>query len=175
MLYFYFNGTYGLHWSIQLWFVYRYNQSISIHFNLKRMKKIARWHCSTKISKTNLKTPLLICSQGCQWCQKTWKTKLKTTLVSWSAKIQPKLNKIWKTFRKQGFFDNFCSFLTVFNSFFNFGWILELQLIRVDFSLVVRIFWHPWHPWGCVNSGVKRTLVTVWLLSAAFWKKYNSS
>ena len=54
-------------------------------------------------------------------CQKIRKTKLKTTLVSWRAKIQPKLNKIQKTFRKQGFFDNFCSILMVFHSFFNFG------------------------------------------------------
>ena len=93
-------------------------------FNLNGTKKIARWRCSTKISKTNLKTmisPLLTRPQGCQGCQKIWKTKLKTTLVSWSAKIQPKLNKIQKTFRKQGFFDNFCSILTVFHSFFNFG------------------------------------------------------
>ena len=49
------------------------------------------------------------------------KTKLKTTLVSWSAKIQLELNKIQKTFRKQGVSDNFCSILTVFCSFFNFG------------------------------------------------------
>ena len=36
-------------------------------FNLKRMKKIARWGCGTKISKTNLKTriyPLLTRPQG---------------------------------------------------------------------------------------------------------------
>ena len=72
-------------------------------------------------------------------------TKLKKTIVSWSAKIQLKLNKIWKTFRKQGFSDNFCSIWMVFHSFFNFGWILALQLTRVDFSLVLRIFWHPWH------------------------------
>ena len=85
------------------------------------MKKIARWRCGAKISKTNLKTmisPLLTRPQG---CQKIGKTKLKTTLVSWSPKIQPKLNKIQKTFRKQGFFDNFCSILMVFHSFFNFG------------------------------------------------------
>ena len=80
-------------------------------FNLKRMKNIGRWHCSTKISKTNLKSiksPLLTLPQGCQGCQKIQNTKLKTTLVSWSAKIWPNLNKVWKTFRKQGFFDNFC-------------------------------------------------------------------
>ena len=79
--------------------------------------------------------------------------------MSWSAKIVPKLNKIWKTFRKQGFFDNFCSFLMVFYSFFNVGWIWALHLTRVDFGLVVQIFWHHWHPWGRVNSGVKQILV----------------
>ena len=55
----------------------------------------------------------LIRLQGCQGCQKIGKTKLKTTLVSWSTKIQPKLNEIKKTFRKQSFFDIFCSILTV--------------------------------------------------------------
>ena len=98
-------------------------------------------------------SPLLTRPQGCQGCQKIWETKLKTALVSWRAKIWSKLNKFWKTFRKQGFFDNFCSILTVFHSFFNFGWILALQFTRADFSLVVQIFWHPWHPWGHVNSG----------------------
>ena len=70
-----------------------------------------------------MSSPLLTSPQGCQGCQKIWKTQLKTTLVSWNNKIQPKLNKIQKTFRKQGFFDNFCSILT-----------------GVDFSLVVWIF-----------------------------------
>ena len=57
-------------------------------------------------------TPLLTHTQGCQGCQKIRKTKLKTTLVSWIAKIQPKLNKILKTFRKQFLFnfDNFSQF-----------------------------------------------------------------
>ena len=91
---------------------------------------------------------------GVPWVSKIQKTKLKASVVSRSAKIWPKLNKIQKTFRKQGFFDNFCSILTtIFHSFFNFGWILVLQLTRVDFSLVVRIFWHPWHPWGRLSSG----------------------
>ena len=48
-------------------------------------------------------------------------------------------------------------FLKVFQILFNLGWILALQLIRVDFRLVVWIFWHPW---GRINSGVKRILVT---------------
>ena len=49
-----------------------------------------------------------------QGCQKIWKTKLKTTLISWRAKIWPELNKIRKkTFRKQGFFDNFSQYLNL--------------------------------------------------------------
>jgi len=62
------------------------------------------------IKKTNLKTmisPLLTRPQGPQGCKKIWRTKLKTTLMSWSNKIQAKLNKMQKTFRKQGFFDKF--------------------------------------------------------------------
>ena len=135
------------HWSIQLWLVSYYYTHSLYHFinsaivalksNIvtfyrcqintgdiwlqfkKNEKKPARWHCNTKISKTNLKTmisPLLTSLQGCQGCQKIRTTKLKTTLVSWSAK----LNNIKKTFRKQGFFDNFCSILMVFHSFCNF-------------------------------------------------------
>ena len=40
----------------------------------------------------------------------------------------------------------FCSILTVFHSFFNYGWTLALQLTRVDFSLVIWLFWHPGTP-----------------------------
>ena len=97
--------------SIQLWFVlYYYTHSLvilslfvdvkSIQFNqsiqFKKNEKIARWCCSTKMSKRNLKTmisPLSTPPQGCQGCQKIQ----KTILVSWSAKIQPKLKKPWKT------------------------------------------------------------------------------
>ena len=62
----------------------------------------------------------------CPGCQKIRKTKLKTTLVSWSAKIQPKLNKIWKIFRKQVFWQFLFNF-DGFHSFFNFGWILKVR------------------------------------------------
>ena len=96
-------------------------------------------------------TPLLTCPQGCQGCQKIRMTKLKSTLVSWSAKIQPKLKKLWKTIA-QKLSEKPC-FLKVFQILFNLSWILALQLTKVVFSLVFRIFWHPWHPWGCVNSG----------------------
>ena len=41
-------------------------------------------------------TPLLTLPQGCHGCQKIWMTKLKSTLVSWSAKIQPKIEETVK-------------------------------------------------------------------------------
>ena len=63
--------------------------------------------------------------------------------------------QVEKKNQKKGFFVNFCSILTVFHSFFNSGWILALQLTRVDFNLVVQIFWHPW---GHINIGVKEIL-----------------
>ena len=67
----------------------------------------------------------------------------------------------------------FFSILMIFHSFFNFGWILALQLSRalcwVDFSLVIQIFWH-------LNSGMKQILfiqITVYLYckfgSVNFW------
>ena len=59
---------------------------------------------------------------------------------------------------------------------FNFGWILALQLTRVDFSLVVQIFWHSWHSWHSwepVNSGVKHILyiyiIVFWTPVISFW------
>ena len=112
-------------------------------FNLKRMKKMPDGAAVQKYQKQILKQWYLHYWHAPRGVKKFQKSKLKTTLVSWSANIQPKLNKIIKTFRKQGFFDNFCSILTIFHSFFNFGWILALQLTREDFSLVVLIFWHP--------------------------------
>ena len=45
---------------------------------------------------------------GCQGCQKIRTTKLKSTLVSWSTKIQPKLKKLWKTIKiEQNFSEGF--------------------------------------------------------------------
>jgi hypothetical protein len=48
-------------------------------------------------------SPLLTRPPECQGCQKNPEDQTKDFLVSWSTKIQPKLNR---TFRKQGFFDN---------------------------------------------------------------------
>ena len=71
---------------------------------------------------------------------KVWKTKLKTTLVSQSTKIWPIQNEIQKTFRKQGFFDIYCSIKMVFQQFLQFWLNLSalthqggLQFGRLDF------------------------------------------
>ena len=65
--------------------------------------------------------------------------------MSWSNRIWPKL-KIKKTFRKQCFFDDFCSILMVFHSFANSPeWTSVLLFGSFD---------TPGTPRGCVNSGV---------------------
>jgi hypothetical protein len=98
-------------------------------------------------------TLLLTCPQGCQGCQKIRTTKLKSILVSWNAKIQPKLKKLWKTVKFEQKLSMKPCFLKVFGILLNLDWILALQLTKVVFSLVCRIFLHPWHSWGRVNSG----------------------
>lgn len=80
-------------------------------------------------------------------------TKLKSTLVSWSAKIQPKLKKLWKTIKIEQKMSMKPCFLKVVCILFNLDQFFVLQLTKVVFSLIFQIFWHPWHPWGRVNSG----------------------
>ena len=63
------------------------------------------------------------------------------------------MEKIRKTIRKQGFFDDVLSILTVFWSLFNFGSILAQKLNRFICEKKNWIFWHPGHPWSCESSG----------------------
>ena len=64
-----------------------------------------------------------------------------------------KLKKLWKPIKIEQKLSKKPCFLKVFQILFNFGRILSLQLTKAVFSLVLQIFHHPWHPWGCVNSG----------------------
>ena len=98
-------------------------------------------------------TPLLTRPQGCHGCQNIQMTKLKSTLLSWTAKIQPKMKKLWKTIKIEQKLSKKPCFLKVFWILFNLGQILALLLTTEAFSSVFRILWHPWHPWGRVNSG----------------------
>jgi hypothetical protein len=64
------------------------------------------------------------------------------------------MEKIRKTIRKQVFFDDLLSILTVFWSLLNFGSILAQKLNRFICKIFFLIFWHPGHPWSCESSGV---------------------
>ena len=86
-------------------------------FSLRIMKISARWRCHTEKSKTNIKkliSPLLTRPQGSQGCQKMRQDPLNMPFEVWCAKIAPNLKNIWKSLRKQGFFDIFFSILTIF-------------------------------------------------------------
>ena len=88
-----------------------YKADIWQHFH--RIEKSARRRHRHKIIKTNLKTlvsPLLMCTQGSQGCQKICKDPLNIPVQVWCAKIAPKLKNILKCLRKQGFFDIFLQF-----------------------------------------------------------------
>ena len=130
-----------------------YKADIGQHFH--KSEKSARGRHRHKIIKTNLKTlvsPLLMRSQGSQRCQKMAQDPLNMPVEVWCAKIAPKLKNIWKSLRKQGFFDMF---------FFNFDGFWSLCLLgailaQKENNFICRkknvIFWHPWDPWGRVNS-----------------------
>ena len=125
-------------------------------FILGKLKKVTRWHCCWKILKRLIKvviTPLLSQLQGWPGWQKNGTMLRYLHLVCFCARIEPKLSKLQKTTRKQGFFDDFLSILTVFWSLFNFGSILAQKLYRFIYEKENWIFWHPGHHWSCESSG----------------------
>ena len=86
---------------------------VTFGFNLRVMKKSARWLCHTEKSKTNIKkliSPLLTRTQGSQGCQKMRQDPLNMPHEVWCANIAPKLKNIQKTLRKQGFLMIFFQF-----------------------------------------------------------------
>ena len=83
---------------------------------------------------------------------------LNTPFEVWCANIAPKLKNIQNSARKLCFFWHF---------FFNFDdfWSLCLLgaiLAQRENSFICEkknvIFWHPWDPWGRINSGDTRVL-----------------
>ena len=101
--------------SLWLWkvilslFIHVKSIKVKSGFNLIILKNpLGRRH-RRKVIKTNLKTlvsPLLRRPQELQWCQKNCYHPLNSPLKVWCAKIDPKLHKIQKTFRKH--FWRFC-------------------------------------------------------------------
>ena len=120
-------------------------------FNLRSMKKIRQ------MALTNLKTlvsPLLMRPLGSQGCQKMRQDPLNANLEIWCANMEPKLHNLWKTVRKRGFLTLVFAILTVFQRLRNLSSILAHQTSKFKFSGSCCIFWHPWDPWGRVNSGM---------------------
>ena len=109
-------------------------------------------------------SPLMTRLQSCQGCPKI--------LVIWSNKIQYKLNEFDKPSEKKVSLTIFVQFWLVFQ-FLQF-W-LNFQFTWKDISLVVRIFWHPWHPLGRINSGVKQLLVIYITVASKDSKNANSN
>ena len=110
----------------------------------------------TKKIKSNLKTlvsPLLIRSQRSQGYQKMRQDPLNMPVEVCCAKIAPKLRNIQKSPRKQGLIDIFSSILMVFWSLCPLGAILAQKENIFICRKKNLIFWHPWDPWGRVNSG----------------------
>jgi hypothetical protein len=68
--------------------------------------------------------PHLKIAKVCQGCQKMRQDPLNMPVEVWCAKIAPKLKKIQKYLRKQGYFDIFSSILMCFLSLCLLGAIL---------------------------------------------------
>ena len=78
---------------------------------------------------------------------------LQMKVFSFCAKIDPKRHKLKNPSKlKKKCQKNPC-FLRLFWIFLNFGAILAHQTSTGMFSGSWSIFWHPWDPWGRVNSG----------------------
>ena len=79
------------------------------------VSSVTRWYYIT-VSDRALIFPITLLSQLQGWpgCQKIQFFFSQINLLSFCARIEPKLSKLQKTVRKEGFFDDFLSILTVF-------------------------------------------------------------
>ena len=98
-------------------------------------------------------TPLLMCPQGCQGCQKIQTTKLKSALVICSIRFRQNWRNCRNFFSK---LNKNCQKNLVYEGFLNFiqFWLnLSAPAYHRGLQFGLLDFWHPWHPWGHVNSG----------------------
>ena len=119
-------------------------------------------------SNCRIKKQTILCHSGCLDQKKilstidpppvvprVWKNHIffsQMKVFSFCAKITPKRHKLKKTIRIEEKMSKKPCFLRHFRIFFNFGAILARQTSTGMFSGSWRIFWHPWDPWGRVNS-----------------------
>ena len=111
-----------------------YKADTGQHFH--KSEKFARWRHRHKIIKTNLKTHislLLTRPQGSHGCQNMCQDPLNMPVEVLWAKIAPN-------------FDGFFKFVSFRGN---------LSAKEKQFHLWKKnvIFWHPWDPWGRINSG----------------------
>ena len=88
------------------------------------VEKSCRGRHHSEILKTNTKTliySIWIRPQGSLGCQKVRQGPLNMLFEVWRANIAPKMKKIWKSQRKQGFFDIFSSILMIFEVYVLWG------------------------------------------------------
>ena len=86
-----------------------------LYFELLGKSSRGRHH--SEISKTNTKpmiSSLWMRPQECLGCQNVPQNPLNSILIVWSANIELKLSKIWKTVRKHGFLMIFFQFWQFF-------------------------------------------------------------
>ena len=153
-------------------------RTMTISFSSTKMgSKLSDWMLVNQNiqKKTNIKkliSPLFTGPQGFQGCQKMGQDPLNMPHEVWCANIAPKLKNIQKCLWKQGFFDDFSSILTVFCSLYN----LRAILAQKENTFICRkknvIFWHPWDPWGRINSGKN----VFWVQTATvFWWQFRDT
>ena len=114
--------------------------------------------------------PLLIRPQGSQGCQKITFFFLQMKVFSFCAKIALKLYKLQKTVKIEEKSSKKPCFHRHFWIFFNLGAILAHQTSYGMFSGSWPIFWHPWDPWGRVNSGDISVLIFV--IDFSVWQSH---
>ena len=114
--------------------------------------------------------PLLIRPQGSQGCQKITFFFLQMKVFSFCAKIALKLYKLQKTVKIEEKSSKKPCFHRHFRIFFNLGAILAHQTSYGMFSGSWPIFWHPWDPWGRVNSGDISVLIFV--IDFSVWQSH---
>ena len=108
--------------------------------------------------------------QGSQGCQKMGQDPLNMPVEVWSAKIALKLYKLQKTVKIEEKSSKKPCFHRHFRIFFNLGAILAHQTSYGMFSGSWPIFWHPWDPWGRVNSGDISVLIFV--IDFSVWQSH---
>ena len=118
---------------------------------------------------------LLIHPQGWQGCQNDQKSIRISTKVVWWSTIQPNLNYGCFLTKLANFWCKSGQFLTLFWSFFNFGWMVDHQTTLVEIMRLFWSFWHPYQPWECISSAHREFLLRFfsnpwYLCSNDFWK-----